>query len=158
MCSPTSKCKDGDGHCNMDDHCQEGLKCGRRNCLFNDSENCCYTPDGMNLPFMILHILLHAIWYVKYGNHNVTYFVLFKVFVYWKPKLPSPKKYFFATRTVDSEGTVAKFSDSFDTSDAELWTIQNSFWAYPDKYTGTKVKHLNEGPIYIYIFYCYYVF
>ena len=46
VCSPTSKCKEGKGHCNIDNDCKEGLKCGRKNCIKDDSKNCCYRPNG----------------------------------------------------------------------------------------------------------------
>ena len=57
----------------------------------------------------------------------------------WKPSLPSKKKYFFADRMVKGLGMTAKFSESFDALDANVWTLMNSFWAYPEKYPGTKV-------------------
>ena len=62
--------------------------------------------------------------------------------VYWKPKLPSLKRYFFASRWVNTEGVVAKFSDSFGANE-KLWTLQKSFLAYPEKYPGTKVNIIN---------------
>ena len=37
-------------------------------------------------------------------------------------------------------GMIAKFSESFDALDATEWTLRNSFWAYPEKYPGTKVN------------------
>ena len=58
----------------------------------------------------------------------------------WKPALPSKKKYFFADRMAKGLGMIAKFSDSFDALDASEWTLRNSFWAYPEKYPGTKVN------------------
>ena len=58
----------------------------------------------------------------------------------WKPALPSKKKYFFADRMAKDLGMIAKFSDSFDAIDASIWTLRNSFWAYPEKYPGTKVN------------------
>ena len=58
----------------------------------------------------------------------------------WKPALPSKKKYFFADRMAKGLGMIAKFSDSFDALDATEWTLRDSFWAYPEKYPGTKVN------------------
>ena len=58
----------------------------------------------------------------------------------WKPALPSKKKYFFADRMAKGLGMIAKFSDSFDVLDPSVWTLRNSFWAYPEKYPGTKVN------------------
>ena len=48
MCSTSSKCKEGDGHCSVDEDCAVGLKCGKRNCVekMNGITNCCYLPDG----------------------------------------------------------------------------------------------------------------
>ena len=63
----------------------------------------------------------------------------------WKPALPSKKKYFFADRNAKGLGMIAKFSDSFDALDASEWTLRNSFWAYPEKYPGTKVN-INLNP------------
>ena len=58
----------------------------------------------------------------------------------WKPALPSKKKYLFADRMVKGLGMIAKFSEFFDAFDASEWTLRNSFWAYPEKYPGTKVN------------------
>ena len=46
VCSPTSKCKEGKGHCSVDNDCKDGLRCGRKNCIQDNSKNCCYKPDG----------------------------------------------------------------------------------------------------------------
>ena len=47
VCSPTSKCKNGQGHCSIDSDCREGLKCGSRNCNSRGPVNCCYKPEGI---------------------------------------------------------------------------------------------------------------
>ena len=52
VCSPTSKCKEGKGHCSVDEDCQDGLKCGRKNCIQDNSKNCCYKSDGKYLLFI----------------------------------------------------------------------------------------------------------
>ena len=46
VCSPTSKCNKGMGHCSTDEDCKEDLRCGRKNCIKSESKNCCYRPDG----------------------------------------------------------------------------------------------------------------
>ncbi len=43
-CTSKKKCGDMEGDCDSDDHCAEGLKCGRNNCIgdtFDDSDDCC---------------------------------------------------------------------------------------------------------------------
>ena len=55
-------------------------------------------------------------------------------------RLPLPKKYVFSSREVHNLGTVSRFSDNFDVFDADVWTLQKAFKAYPDEYPGTQVN------------------
>ena len=43
-CNSSNPCTVGQGHCNSDDDCYGGLKCGRKNCNspFPSNANCCY--------------------------------------------------------------------------------------------------------------------
>ena len=66
------------------------------------------------------------------------------VLAYRRPKLPKKRKYFFSSREVLNFGTVARFSDHFNVTNAEDWTLHNSFWAYTEEYPGTVVNGCNE--------------
>ena len=136
VCSSSSKCKSGAGPCNTDDECREGLRCGTRNCPKLSDQNCCYKPNGNNINYFYCIIeKLSKIIILLFVNSYIISDV-----IDWKPSLPSKKKYFFADRMVKGLGMIAKFSDSFDALDANVWTLMNSFWAYPAKYPGTKVN------------------
>ena len=51
-------------------------------------------------------------------------------------------KYFFATKEVMNFGSVAKFSDKFDSYDANVWKLRTSFKAYSDIFPGGMVSTL----------------
>ena len=40
-CTSSHKCNENEGHCKNDEECQDGLRCGFKNCP-NSSLNCCY--------------------------------------------------------------------------------------------------------------------
>ena len=59
-CSETNRCDVGEGDCDKDSHCLDGLKCGSDNCpssrTFGSTEwdygdDCCYKP-GMKLKYL----------------------------------------------------------------------------------------------------------
>ena len=52
-CCVGKKCKAGEGDCDYDSECEDGLKCGKDNCLnsifdfgspFQSTDDCCYIP------------------------------------------------------------------------------------------------------------------
>jgi len=54
-CNENNKCDVGEGDCDSDDDCMEGLKCGSDNCLsarwfwdenWDSYDDCCYKPDA----------------------------------------------------------------------------------------------------------------
>ena len=51
-----------------------------------------------------------------------------------------PKKYVFSSREVHNLGIVSRLSDDFDVFDADVWTLQKAFKAYPGEYPGTQVN------------------
>ena len=60
FCTITNPCKENEGHCYHDQHCQKGLLCGLRNCPlalgYANDTNCCYEPcnDWLDLENGIL--------------------------------------------------------------------------------------------------------
>ena len=51
-CKPDNKCGHGEGDCDNDDECQDGLVCGTDNCRaisgisgLNAKKDCCYDPE-----------------------------------------------------------------------------------------------------------------
>ena len=49
-CSSTNKCEVGEGDCDSDSDCHDGLKCGTKNCDYSlgyhYSYDCCYKATG----------------------------------------------------------------------------------------------------------------
>ena len=58
VCSPTSKCSEGKGHCNVDADCSDGLRCGRKNCIKDELQNCCYRPIGKCFVLRFCNVLI----------------------------------------------------------------------------------------------------
>ena len=135
VCSPTSKCEEGKGHCSFDEDCKEGLKCGIKNCIKDDSKNCCYRTNG-NLILLLGIIWMKSKLYIFLLMHNHFSIVIAQV----RQELPEKKKYFFSNREVLNYGTFARFSDHFNVENAEKWKLNTAFWAYPEKYPGTVVS------------------
>merc|ERR1712080_707277 len=48
-CTPDTRCKEGDGDCNNDLECEGDLVCGKDNCAWGGSDDCCEKP-GPNAP------------------------------------------------------------------------------------------------------------
>ena len=45
-CSPKTPCRDGEGTCDVDADCKDGLTCGESNCknygdFYHENDNCC---------------------------------------------------------------------------------------------------------------------
>ena len=54
-CTPTHKCGEDDGDCDIDADCKVGLKCGEDNCSqksdmkWDKTDDCCYRESGTKL-------------------------------------------------------------------------------------------------------------
>ena len=68
-CNEDNKCDVGEGDCDSDDDCLEGLKCGTNNCLsarwfwdedWDSQDDCCYKPGNneTNMLFVIKDVIV----------------------------------------------------------------------------------------------------
>ena len=70
-CNEANKCDVGEGDCDFDEECLEGLKCGTNNCLsdfgweedwfsgWDQNDDCCYKPGNnqSNKLFIITKVI-----------------------------------------------------------------------------------------------------
>merc|ERR1712029_153172 len=49
ICTDTNPCKENQGECILDSHCENGLVCGQNNCISPFISNCCQYPERNGL-------------------------------------------------------------------------------------------------------------
>ena len=85
-CTTENRCKEGDGDCDYDGQCQDGLVCGRDNCLdmnpgsqFSQYADCCKL-EGKKLE-VICCITVFGFWYssrgLKWCAYGISQLVIF---------------------------------------------------------------------------------
>ena len=45
-CTVDTPCELGEGDCDNDNHCMAGLSCGKNNCAWGGTDDCCYDPTS----------------------------------------------------------------------------------------------------------------